>query len=142
MPSPPRPSATFFIDRSLGRRTVADVLRALGVVVQVHDNHFPSDCDDDTWIQAVARNGWLILTKDKGVRRREGHLETLRSARAAAFILTSGDTTGAENAQAFQTAMDRMKRIAEKYTRPVIATVNRSGKVTILEGMRRGGVKR
>ena len=33
----------FFIDRSLGRRHVAQALRAAGAVVEIHDDHFPQD---------------------------------------------------------------------------------------------------
>lgn len=84
----------------------------------------------------------MILTKDQRIRKRQGHLEALRAAQAIAFVLTSGDATGAENAQAFLVALDRMRRLAEKYVRPIIATVSASGLVTVLEGTRRGGVKR
>ena len=133
---------TFFLDRSLGNNVVADLLRAGGVTVELHDSHFPQDCADDVWIPAVTEKGWLILTKDGRIRKRAGHLEALRAAGAAAFILTSADATGSENANAFLRALDRVRRLAAKYMRPLIATVSPSGQVTVIEGRRRGGVQR
>lgn len=143
MASPPEPEPyVFFVDRSLGKRAVVEPLRVAGEVVEVHDDHFPIDCGDDEWIASVTTKGWIILSKDKRVRKRSGHLEALRAAGACVFVLTSGDTRGAENADAFLAALDRMKRISVKYARPLIATVSRSGHVTIEEGVRRGAVKR
>lgn len=143
MASRPEPqSFVFFVDRSLGKRAIVEPLRSAGAVLEIHDDHFPIDCGDDEWIEAVTAKGWIILSKDKRVRKRSGHLQTLRAAGACVFVLTSGDTKGTENADAFVAALDRMKRIAAKYARPLIATVSRSGHVTIEEGVRRGSVAR
>jgi uncharacterized protein with PIN domain len=133
--SPPEArDPTFFLDRSLGRNAVADLLRGAGAVVELHDDHFPTDCGDDEWIAKVTARDWIVLTKDRRIRNRGGHLDALRRAGAIAFILTSADTTGAENARALVQALDRMRRIAAKYARPVIATVSLSGHVTVVEG--------
>lgn len=143
MASPPESAShVFFVDRSLGKRAVVEPLRAAGEAVEVHDDHFPIDCGDDEWIASVTAKGWIILSKDKRVRKRSGHLQALRAAGACVFVLTSGDTKGTENAEAFVVALDRMKRISAKYARPLIATVSRSGNITIEEGVRRGGLQR
>ena len=133
---------TLFVDRCLGKTTVPNALRAVGVSVEIHDHQFEQNCDDDTWIKEVARRGWIIVTKDKRIRLRHGHLDTLRAASAAVFVLTSKDTTGTDNAVAIERALKRIYSLSQKYTRPLIATVTTSGTVRVIEGQRRGGIRK
>jgi predicted nuclease of predicted toxin-antitoxin system len=133
---------TFVVDRCLGRYEVVETLRASGLTVVALDDHFAQDCIDEQWIPAVAKQAWVILTKDKAVRRRAGELEALRSHRAAAFILTSGNATAKENAAVFLKARNKLLSLPTLYTRPLIATIGRGGKVSVIDGVRLGGVKR
>jgi hypothetical protein len=78
------------------------------------------------------------------------HLEEIRrnqvrtrNQRLAAFVLTAGDLTGAEMGEALVKVLPRMRRMVAKHVRPFIATVSRSGDVTLeLGGERKGGVTR
>jgi hypothetical protein len=45
LPSLPEP-LVFFIDRSLGRRVIPNALRDAGARVEVHDDHFSQDAQD------------------------------------------------------------------------------------------------
>lgn len=63
---PDRP--TLFVDRSLGKGVV-NALRDAGARVEFHDDHFSQDAEDVEWIPKVSENGWVILTKDKHIRR-------------------------------------------------------------------------
>ena len=139
-----RPSRepVLFVDRCLGKGAVASALRLAGYSVEIHDEHFAQDCDDSLWIREVTRRGWIILTKDKAIRRHEGHKQAIREAGAAAFFLTSGDRTGDQNAHTFLEAMGRIIRLCEKHTRPLLATVSASGAIKVIEGERRGGVRK
>lgn len=86
--------------------------------------------------------GWVILTKDKRIRRNELEKKTLESTGAAAFILTAGEITGQEMATAFVAALPKIRQLVGKYTRPLICTVRADGTVTVLTGLRRGGIKK
>lgn len=141
MPPSSKP-LTLFIDRALGAEVVPSALIAAGAAVERHQDHFADDTEDRVWIADVTGRGWAILTKDKRIRRNQLERETLEKAGAAAFILTAGDISGADMASAFVRAFPRIKKVVEKYTRPVIATVGASGGVSILVGQRRGGVRR
>jgi hypothetical protein len=132
----------FFVDWCLGRRAVPEALRQSGARCELHGDHFESNCPDNEWILAVSARQWIILTKDKRIRRRSTYLEDLRKSRAAAFILTSGNTTGSDNAQAFSKALTSMISLVRTRTRPLIATVSTGGKISIIEGVRRGSVRR
>jgi predicted nuclease of predicted toxin-antitoxin system len=136
LPSPPE-RLIFFIDRSLGRRVVPNGLRAAGEEVRIHDEHFPQDAKDETWLAAVGRSGWVVLTKDKHIRYRAAEIQVLRAANVRAFVLTSrGDLTGAEVSRIFVKALPAIKRICERAAPPFVALVERTGKVRLASGER------
>jgi hypothetical protein len=41
---------TFFLDRQLGRHKMAGILRATGLKVEIHDDHFAQDAPDTEWL--------------------------------------------------------------------------------------------
>lgn len=45
----------FFLDRSLGKKKIADALRQAGERVGVHDDHFPPDAKDVDWLSGVGK---------------------------------------------------------------------------------------
>jgi predicted nuclease of predicted toxin-antitoxin system len=126
------------VDRALGTVTVAEALRRAGCAVEIHDRHFAQDARDAEWLPEVGRQGWVVLTKDHHIRTRQVELIALLSAGVAAFVLTAGDLSGPEMAQAFVRALPKMKRMLVGQPRPFIARVSPSGVVTlILRGLPR-----
>jgi hypothetical protein len=137
-----RDEVVFFVDRCLGAHTVPDALREAGANVEVHGAHFPPDAPDTDILRFVGARGWAFLSKDENVRRRPAERLALGEANVAAFILTAGRARGDVTAAAFVAALGKMRRICHAYARPVIATVSAAGVVVVLEGVRRGGVRR
>ena len=135
-------SNTFFLDRALGKRKVAEALRAIGITVEVHEDHFPSDARDQDWLSEVGKKGWVVLTKDRHIRYRAPEKEALKKAGVAVFVLTSGNLTGDDMARVFVTAMPRIKRLLAKLPRPFIARVTPGGVVTLLTAPKQHGGKR
>ena len=127
-PDPP----VFFIDRALGNRTVPRILRNAGFLVQIHSNHFAHDAPDIEWLTEAGKRGWVVLSKDKAIRKRRIEREALLNANVAAFILTSGNLTGEEMGKIFVRARSRMLRCLSKYQRPFMAAVTRDGKVKLI----------
>lgn len=138
----PRDPVVYFVDRSLGSGVVPDVLRKAGASVLKHDDRFPTDCKDEVWLAEAGRKGWVVLTKDKRIMRRAIERAALEEHGVAAFVLTSGDIRGEEAARVLSSALPRMVRILEKCDRPLLATVSRTGYVTVVHGRRRGGMRR
>ncbi len=96
----------FFIDRSLGGKVVPDSLRDAGAVVEIHDDHFPSDTPDDRWLQVAGSTDWIVLTKDKAIRRNELERRTLLESGVRAFVLVARrNLLGEEIGAAFVTAL-------------------------------------
>ena len=141
-PSPPDP-LVFFIDRSLGRKVIANALRDAGEKVEIHDDHFPQNTVDDVWLCEVGRCGWVVLTKDANIRYHANELAALRSASVRAFILTArGDLSGPEMAEIFIKALPGMKRLIARTSGPLIARNTRAGDVEVIEAsMRKKGQK-
>ena len=71
---PPEP-LVFFIDRSLGRKIVAQALREISETVEIHDDHFAPDAKDEAWLAEVGKRGWIVLTKDDRIRLLAGFQE-------------------------------------------------------------------
>lgn len=97
--------------------------------VEVHADHFVHDEIDQRWLEECGRRGWVVLTKDRNIRYNLVERRALLNAGVAAFVLTSGNMSGADMASAFVKALPRIARFLRKYTPPYIAKVHKDGKV-------------
>lgn len=101
-PAPPE-DPVFFVDRSLGGKSVVGVLRKAGWQVERHDDHFPPDTQDEDWIKEVGKRGWFILTADDRLRYNPREKEALVSSNTLTFILTGrANLKGEEMGNAFR----------------------------------------
>ena len=123
---------TFFVDRALGGKVVAEALRTAGEQTEAHDDLFPQDTDDVDYLGPVGQQGWVLLTKDKNIRRNELERAALIASGVACFALTSGNLRGPEMAQAFVTALPRIKRVLGRFAPPFVAIVGAVGTVTVI----------
>ena len=120
---------TFFIDRALGRKAVADALRKAGAKIEVHDDHFSMGALDIEWLPVVGERGWLILTKDDAIGRRLLEQIAVASSGARVFVLASGNLTGSAMADIFVAALTRMQKFSQGNSQPFIAKVYKRGTV-------------
>lgn len=121
-----------FLDQMLGRRKVPDLLRQAGIKVEVHDDHFRQGTPDEVWLAEVGKRGWIVLTRDKRIRRRATELAALVKAKVGAFVLTSKDMDAVGIASAFINALPTIRRYAASQPRPFIATFTKSGDVKLI----------
>jgi len=121
----------FYIDRALGKKYVADALRNAGANVEIHDDHFRQDALDTEWLPEVSLRGWIILTKDDAIGRNILEQIAVASSNAKVFVLTLGNITGEEMANAFTQALEKMENFAQTNQPPFIAKVNKQGRVRI-----------
>ena len=129
-PSPAPPP--LFIDRSLGRLTIATALRAQGAEVHTHDAHFAQDARDEEWLADVGRRGWAVITKDTRIRYRQTELAALVAGGVRAFVLTRGDLSGPEMAAILVKALPHLVRFSARYEPPFIARIAASGRVQMI----------
>ena len=129
-----REDLTLFLDRSLGRDTVASKLRDAGFEVEIHDNHFPPDSRDDQWLPVVGQRGWIVLTKDKNIRYRSAELLAVVKGNARVYTLVSGNMTALQMADVFTKAVHHIEKSVRIYKPPYIAKIFSSGSVKIWVG--------
>jgi hypothetical protein len=106
----------FFIDRSLGRFTVPEALRACGLVVhtmaEVYGERVGQGLQDERWLRDAGERGWVVLMKDDAIRRRPAEREALIASGVRAFCLTNAQLRGDEQARRFVENRHRILRQA------------------------------
>jgi len=125
-----------FLDRCLGKSVIAGKLRAAGLTVVTHFEEFPqteslAEADDSTWLKEIGSRGWVILTKDQHFDRNQIELAGLLASGAPCFVLTGGNMTGDQMADAFLRAMPSIARMLAKYAPPFVARVTAAGAVQL-----------
>ena len=139
----PLPDPVLFLDECLGTTDVPAALRKVGVRVELLHETFPRATRDEDWLAKVGERGWVVLTKDQRILRRQVEFSALLAANVAAFVLTSGNLTGAETAAAFVRAYPRMRKVLRDFEVPFVASVKRNGSVSLLnQAARRAEQKR
>ncbi|MGX7678167.1 PIN-like domain-containing protein [Jatrophihabitans sp. DSM 45814] len=96
-----------FIDRSLGRIKVPELLRAGGIKLVTLAEHYgrplDEDVNDPTWITDASQEDWILFMKDARIRRRPAEKEAIISSRARCFCLSDGNIGFAEMAHRYLT---------------------------------------
>lgn len=123
----------FFIDRSLGKKAVAEALRSAGARVEVHDDHLPQDAKDEQWLQYVGARNWVVLTQDDRIRFHDHERTALLHARVCAFVLTAKGLRGEENGAIIVKALPAIRRMLSKHQGPFIARITRGADVALFD---------
>lgn len=114
-------STTFFTDRNLGN-TFPDILQAAGISVERHSDHFADNASDPDWLAGTKGNGWVVLTRDKAIRRRPNEIQAVEDARVAMLVLI-GKSRHAILAENFIRALPRVEAFLTAHKPPYIARV-------------------
>lgn len=119
-----------FCDRSLGRHKVPGRLRQVHGDVVAHDDLFAQDADDEMWLRAAGRGGWIVLTSDDRIRYRPGEQRAVIESGVRCFCLhpTKG-LTGEDIAEVFIKALPKILEISAREPGGYIKGVNRKGQV-------------
>lgn len=116
----------YFVDRSLQCRLVVRALQDAGANLRLHSEHFDDDEDDQVWLPEAARRGWVILTRDKRIRRRPIEKQALMGSGARAFVLSSGNMRGQEMADLLVANLHKIERVVLNTNPPFVAVVTRT----------------
>ncbi len=122
---------TFYVDRCLGK-AVAIALRAAGADIRIHDDHFAQAALDEDWIPQVSACGWVILSKDKNIRRRAGEREAVLLSNARIVTLSSGNMRGTEMAALFVNHLAEIEKLAASHPPPFVAVLSPAGIQVVL----------
>jgi len=109
--SPPEP--VFFSDENLGRRVFPERLRAAGVRLEIHLDHFAQGAVDQSWLREVGKRGWVLLTLDARLRYNRLERDAIMEHGLAAFI-GAGGQSHTEKAEIFLGARARIQRCSHR----------------------------
>ena len=114
----PEPSPEFFLDRGLGRYKVPHALADAGLIVHTMASVYGDDAeemvDDEVWISDAAAMGWVLLTKDRGLRYVDVERDAMTEAGARIFCISRADLTAEVMIKWFLTNKNRILQRARK----------------------------
>ncbi len=99
-----------FLDRSLGRRQVPNLLRAAGLrlrtLAEVYGVPADEQVQDVDWLGRAGDEGWAVLMKDERIRYRPAERAAVIAHGVRAFCLTSGNLRAAAMAHQYLSTLD------------------------------------
>jgi len=79
----------------------------------------------------VGKQGWVVLTKDKKIRFNELERSAIQRHRVREFYFASGNYSGSEMAEMLAAALRDIARFCRRYNPPFIASISKSGHVSL-----------
>jgi hypothetical protein len=120
-------SLTFYVDECLGR-FVAEALTADGFDARPYYDHF-AGMKDVEWLPQVGANQWILLTKDKNIRRRRLEVDAILNSGVRAFVVTAVGLHREDLAKLVLSAMPKIQRICQQRG-PFVFNITASGAVS------------
>lgn len=124
-------SITFFIDRCLGSKRIAEALRRAGITVEIHSDHFDPAAADVDWLPEVGKRDWVVLTKDANIGKRTLEKIAVTCAGIRMFTLASQNLSGDDMVAIFQKAIVPMQEFVRKNPAPFIAKIYKDGRIDL-----------
>ncbi|MCJ7646177.1 DUF5615 family PIN-like protein [bacterium] len=103
----------FFFDEGLGQN-LAKGLHLAGKNVEHVLDRFPDGTKDVEWLSYVGENGLILVTKDKGIKRKPNEKALLLKYRIVAFYLGGSEKSGHDILKQLVNAWENMEVKAEK----------------------------
>lgn len=117
-------SRVYFTDRDLGKQFAA-ILRAAGLNVARHDEHFAPNARDEEWLRVVGAKGWVAITHDRRIRYKPNELQAVTANRVALLVVV-GTAPFADLARSFVATHSAIARFVDLHPPPCIAKVYRA----------------
>ncbi|MXY23659.1 MAG: hypothetical protein F4Y45_03945 [Acidobacteria bacterium] len=99
----------------------------------MHNETFESGTPDRDWLPDVGARRWILITKDKHIRKRELELRALRQERVKTFVLTGATLSGQDQARVLKEALPDMLRLLGRRAEAFIARVTAASDVQVIE---------
>jgi hypothetical protein len=126
----------YFADRNLGRFDFPEYLRAQGLIVHVHHDHFKDDAKDEIWISDVAERGWIILSADRDILKVPIELAAVMLSGARLLCFVGGESKTLNHARNFVNSLSKIESFIAEQPAPYVAKIYRPSPVE--EGLARG----
>jgi PIN like domain len=120
-----------FFDRTCGKK-LPQAFWLLNVDVKAHHKYFEHDEDDDVWLAAVGRQGWIVVTNDKRIRFNASELQAIIDHKVGCVVFTKGTLSRWDMMRLLVRAWDDIQRLASEEPRPFIYSLTARGTLTRL----------
>jgi hypothetical protein len=126
-----QPPPKFFLDRGLGVYSIAEALIQEGIEIQTLRERYGEvegqKIKDEKWIREATLDGYILLHKDKRVRRRPNEKRALIESESRSFALSSGNLSGAEATARYLRNWPRILRAIRRRPAPFFYVVLEHG---------------
>jgi len=123
---------TFFFDNNLSIKIVRG-LREFGEDVVHLQEHFHSAIDDVKLFQEIAKEGWVLITADKKIKRKAHELKALISCGIGVFIFSKQHLSACDWIRLVVRRWSDIKKFAPRQSPPYIYRVPVRGKIERLK---------
>jgi hypothetical protein len=113
----------YFTDRDLGKR-FGEILRAGGLAVERHSDHFAPDTPDEVWLAEIGRRGWIALTHDRRIRYKPTERDAVMRHGVGLLVIV-GAAPFPDLAHGFVATLPRIEHFLANRKPPFIAKVYR-----------------
>lgn len=131
----------YFADRDLGGRIFPRIVRAAGITLHAHADHFPPDAPDAVWLPQVARRGWVVVSADQRIMRVPLERDAVFLSSTRLLVLIGGSAPVATLAKNFVNTFARIEQFIVQNDPPFIARVHRPNPVSDVDNGRPGEVR-
>ncbi len=84
---------------------------------------------DVEWLHAASEEGWIVLSRDKRIRRKPNELTALQASTVVMFTFVAGNATAADTAEIIGKALPRIYALAKGAKRPALFAIYRDGSI-------------
>ncbi|HLG30841.1 MAG TPA: DUF5615 family PIN-like protein [Candidatus Brocadiales bacterium] len=111
----------FFVDENLGIDLV-NGLRLLGRKNIEHlEETFPKGTEDEIWLNYIGERGYVLITKDKGIRKNPKEKQALQRYKIVAFFLGGSQMGITEISKQIINAWGKMEALAQRQKKKGVA---------------------
>jgi hypothetical protein len=117
-------SVVYFTGRDLGKQFPA-ILRASGLTVERHHDHFAPNAPDEEWLRTAGEHGWIAISHDKRIRHKPNELAAVMMHQVALLVVV-GKALFPELARSFVATRASIERFMTRHAPPYIVKVYRA----------------
>lgn len=104
-----------------------EALRNAGIPFIAHHERFADNLADEGWLSVAGTEGWIVITRDKNIRRKSNEIKAYRDNNVVAFVLASGNASAEDTARLVVSLYPKMLRKARSSTPPAMFSVTLAG---------------
>lgn len=119
-----------FIDRCAWSNRLGEALTAANISYIPHHQRFAPDCPDEEWLPVAGKAGWIVLTRDKNIRRKPNELRAFKENRVLAIVLASGQASAADTADLVVRLYPKLMRKMQNTKPPAMFAVTLMGGIS------------